>query len=238
MGADMRRRSLVVESFLPTVRAEARQIQNPMDTQRILEVSPLLLACQYAMVREWVAANKPGPSRTHPSFVEWSRVIGGIIEHAGFACPIPVLTVAPDVDPVTASMERLVTEMRQENQPLGFTFREVVNLCKEHELFEDVVPSESAERKGNTEFGRLLKRYDHREFVDGWFFRIHGMGHAKRYSVVQQLEEAANPEPNQPEAQALAEPGPAEQTTTVATVDAEPPTLENSAQPQEQPLAA
>ena len=209
MRADMRRRSLVVDFFLPQARAEARQIRNPMDVGRILRESPQILGCLYALVREWAAAGKPGPSRVHPSFVEWSNVIAGIVEHAGFACPIPSLDVALDVDPETADMERLVGQMHAAARPFGMGFREVVTLCQTHGLFDGRLPTMAAERRGNTEFGRLLRRFDSQEFSNRLVFRMCGHGHARRYLV-------------QP---VTTEPAPCQQEPTTALADPVPPVV-------------
>ena len=183
MRSDMRRRSLVVELFLPQARAEARQIQNPMDVQHITAESPQILGCLHALVREWVQAGKPGPTRLHPSFMEWSAKIGGIVQHAGFECPIPCLEITADTDPEVADMERLVAQVHAAAKPFGLTFREIVEICQQHGLFEGQLPSGGAERNSNTAFSRLLKRFNARIFCNLLTFHIRGNGHARRYTV-------------------------------------------------------
>jgi len=183
MRADMRRRCLVVEFFLPQARAEARQIENPLDVQGIIRERHQILGSLHAMIREWAEHGKPAPSKTHPSFMEWSNVVGGIVEYAGFGCPIPCLDVAPDVDPETADMERLVEQMHAADKPFGLTFSQVVTLCQEHGLFEGRLPTKTAERRGNTEFGRVLKRFQDREFPNQLIFRVYGNGHGRKYAV-------------------------------------------------------
>lgn len=183
MRADMRRRCLVTELFLREFRAEQRVIRDPLDTNRISEEAPRILASLYAMIREWAAKGKPAPTRTHPSFMEWSKVIGGIVEHAGFACPIPCVDAEMDHDPETADMGRLVAQMNAAEARFGLTFQEVVTLCRNQDLFEGVVPAPGSERRGKTTFSRLLKRFEGREFPDGLVFRIHGTGHNRRYRV-------------------------------------------------------
>ena len=116
VNPDVRRRSLAIELFLRAIRPESRQIQIPLDLQGILAQRPQILAALYALIREWVAAKKPAPSRTHPSFVEWSNVIAGIVEHAGFGCPIPAVDHTNDIDPRTADVERMVQRMHEANR--------------------------------------------------------------------------------------------------------------------------
>jgi hypothetical protein len=183
VSPDLRRRSLAIEFFLREVRPETRTIQNPLDLQRILAERAQILSALYALVREWVTAKKPLPSRTHPSFIEWSNVVAGIVEHAGFGSPIPPVEQANEVDPKTADVERLVERMHEANRPEGFTFREVVELCRQHELFEEDLPTNETARKVNTKFSRLLKRYDDREFPNQRVFSIQGTGHNRRYHV-------------------------------------------------------
>jgi hypothetical protein len=191
LSPDMRQRSLAIEFFLREVRPETRQIQNPLDLQGILAQRAQILFALCALVREWVAVNKPLPSRAHPSFVEWSNVIGGIVEHAGFCCPIPAVDQAGDIDPWTADVERLVERMHEANRPEGFTFQQVVELCRQHELFEEDLPTNDTARKANTKFSRRLKKYDGREFPDHRIFSVQGKGHNRRYHVHTQ---AAEPE--------------------------------------------
>jgi len=183
MSPDMRRRSLVVDFFLREVRAEVRQIQRPLDEKRILATRAQILGSLYALVRDWVAAGKPQSTRCHPSFVEWSNVVAAIVEHAGYANPVPRLDVAAAVDPETAHMERLVALMGAAANPFGLTFGAVVDLCREHGLFDTLLPTAGAERRGNTQFGRLLKRFDQRHFLGRLRFRLLGEGHQRRYAV-------------------------------------------------------
>jgi len=187
VSPDIRRRSLVIEFFLRAIRAESRGIRHPLDMHRIMQQRAQILSALYALVREWVAANKPAPSRTHPSFVEWSNVIAAIVEHAGFGCPIPVVDQASDIDPRTMDIERLVELLHEADQPQGFTFREVVQLCQQHDLFEEDLPTSETARKANTRFSRFLKRFVDREFPNQRTFTIRGTGHNRRYHVQAQL---------------------------------------------------
>lgn len=67
--------------------------------------------------------------------------------------------------------------------PSDLHFVNVVNLCQEHGLFDGRVPTAAQERRGNTEFGRLLLRYKDREFQNGLRFRVRGAGHGRRYAI-------------------------------------------------------
>lgn len=203
ISPDMRRRSLVIEQFMRPIRSETRQIQRPLDEQAILVQRPQILAALYALVREWVDAGKPRPSTSHPSFVEWSNVIAGIVEHAGFGSPIPGVDHTTTADPRTADMERLVQGMHEAAKLQGFTFEQVVQACRNGDLFEEEVPTQETARKANTRFSRLLKRYNEREFPGSLLFRIVGTGHARRYHVVE-IEQVRNDT-----TQADAEPSPA-----------------------------
>ena len=180
----------MADFFLREVRAEVRTIRRPLDEQGILAARAQILGSLYALVRDWVDAGKPPPTRPHTSFVEWSNVIAGIVEHAGYINPVPEPDEAAPVDPETAHMERLVGLMNGLENPFGLTFRAVVDLCREHGLFEPQLPSEAAERRGNTQFGRLLKRFDQRDFPGRVQFRLLGEGHQRRYAAMPLDEQA------------------------------------------------
>jgi hypothetical protein len=81
--------------------------------------------------------------------------------------------------------------MHEANRPEGFTFQQVVELCRQHELFEEDLPTNDTARKANTKFSRRLKKYDGREFPDHRIFSVQGKGHNRRYHVHTQ---AAEPE--------------------------------------------
>lgn len=179
MRADLRRRTLVVECFQPEARAEDRPIVNPLDATIILERRSAILGALYALVRHWNDDGRRAPSRVQPGLGEWSKTVGGIVEHAGYPSPIPPPT-APTLDPVIESMEHLVGLMADLGEAL--TFREVTHICRTNGLFEHCLPMDRELRDGEKRsFSALLKRHKLLHFRGGVTFQLQGQGHARRY---------------------------------------------------------
>ena len=179
MREDLRRRTLVVECFQTEARAEDRAITSPLDTTVILTRRCAILSALYAFVRHWNDDGRRAPSRVQQGLPEWSQIIGGIVEHAGYACPIPLPT-APTLDPVIEGMERLVALLA--DRRAAATFRDVVRVCVANGLFEDHIPVGRELRDGERRsFSALLKRYRAMRFRGGITFQIQGHGHARRY---------------------------------------------------------
>ena len=88
VSPDMRRRTLFVELFMENERAEDRKFQRELDEAALLNMRSAILSALWAFVREWNAAGRPKPSRTHSSFPQWAEIIGGIVEFAGYCCPL------------------------------------------------------------------------------------------------------------------------------------------------------
>jgi hypothetical protein len=72
-------------------RAEDRKFQRILDDAALLAMRSDILAALWAFVREWNLAGRPKPSRAHSSFPRWAEIIGGIVEFAGFGCPLETL---------------------------------------------------------------------------------------------------------------------------------------------------
>src|SRR5215471_16404966 len=104
----MRRRSLFVELFMEDERAEDRKFQRVLDEAELLAMRPRILGALWALVRDWDAAGRPKPSRTHTAFPRWSEIIGGIVEHAGYGCPLQTAEIPSAADVDGADMRELV----------------------------------------------------------------------------------------------------------------------------------
>ena len=179
MRADMRRRCLVVDLVLTEARSEDRPINQPLNETNILSRRERILAALYALVRHWHDDGSRPSSRILPGLEEWSRTIAGIVEHAGYANPIPAPT-APTLDPMIADMESLVTVLA--GRGTGVPFREVVQVCQTDGWFEDLVSPDRDLRDGERrKFSALLKRHDGMRFRGDITFVLQGRGHARRY---------------------------------------------------------
>jgi hypothetical protein len=173
ISPDLKRRALLVELFLEQARPEDRVIENPLDDEQILKKRPEILAALWALVRDWAEKGRPQPQRTHPSFVAWSEVIGGILENAGFSSPCLDAVLSNSGDRKSQDMQTLVDTM---TPGLEFKFADLVELAKKHDLFENLMTEEGdpkavAKRK---QLSDIWKNYDGRLFKSGRRFLITG----------------------------------------------------------------
>ena len=176
------RRSLFVELHLEVERAEDRKFSRVLDMPHLLAMRPKILAALWAMVRYWDANGRPSPSCGHSAFPTWASIVGGIVEAAGFSCPLTTANVTATADPDGEDMRLLVKEMASKPAPLAFG--DLVKLAHEHGLFTNII-GESGDDLGRREksaFARLLMRYDRRLVLD-WHFIVEGQGRTRRYKV-------------------------------------------------------
>ena len=182
VSPDMRRRSLFVELFMEDERAEDRKFKRVLDDVTLLSMRPRILAALWALVRTWDSAGRPGPSRTHTAFPRWSEFIGGIVEHAGYGCPLETAEIPSAADVDGADMRELV-KLLAERDPVKFD--ELIALSREHGLFERIIGTDGDLKPAEkSSFGKLLKRYDQRCFTGGRRFVVDGKGHKRVFLVV------------------------------------------------------
>jgi hypothetical protein len=186
ISPDMRRRSLLVELHLEVELAEDRDFKRPLDLAALLALRPNILAALWALVRHWDSKGRPTPSRGHSAFPGWAQTIGGIVEAAGFGCPLDTADVTAAADPDGEDMRRLVSAMAT-IESKAWTFAELMVLAREHGFFERVLgpcASEDNEigRKEKTTLSRLLTRYD-RRLVLKYRFLVEGTGKNRRYRI-------------------------------------------------------
>jgi len=179
---DWRRRSLFVELHLSEERAEDRIYKRPLSVPVLKAMRPQILAASWALIRHWDAMGRPQPTRSHSAFPAWAGTIGGIVESAGFGCPLATSNVAVVADEDGQGMRQLVAAMTPGTL---YTSREIVELCRKLSIFEGLVGSNDSEmdRAQRSAFGRLLARYDDRR-VNDLKFCLAGTGHGKRFHVV------------------------------------------------------
>ena len=183
LNPDMARRTQVVELYLDGNPAD-RTIDNPLDEARLLELRPQILAALYALVRDWAEAGKPEPSAINSNFVVWSKVVGGIVEHAGFGCVTKPNGPLPVNDPSSVSMAALVEHLYAAHKTAAVTFGKLVSLMREHKLFGHILKSgDTLDRQEKTALGRFLASQHDQLFAGGLRFIIMGQGHARRYAV-------------------------------------------------------
>jgi hypothetical protein len=180
ISPDMRRRSLIVELFMEDERAEDRKFERVLDDAALLDLRPQILAALWALVREWDKAGRPKPRRSHTAFPRWANIVGGIVEHAGYSCPLETVEIQRAADMDGNDMHELAERLTEE--PVKFD--EIVALCREHGLFERILGSdEDLKPSDKSRFGKLLTRYDRRRFSGSRRFVVEGKGHYRTFRI-------------------------------------------------------
>jgi hypothetical protein len=166
-------------------RAEDRKFQRILDDAALLAMRSDILAALWTFVREWDLAGRPKPSRAHSSFPRWAEIIGGIVEFAGFGCPLETAEIQSASDIDGSDMRELVAALGSD--PVKFD--ELVSLAREKGLFERLLAGEGDLKPNDkSALGKLLKRYDRRVFRDGKRFVVEGKGHNRRFYAVNETE--------------------------------------------------
>lgn len=175
---DLRRRTLWVELHMSAELPENRKFKRALDENVLIEMRPRILAACWAVVRHWNEQGRSQASRTH-SFPSWDRVMGGIVESAGFGCPFAPAPAAAVADEDGDSMRSLVAAMT-----LGTEYKasDLIRLCCQLEVFAGLV-SMVMERTHKAKFGFILKGWDNRQCGDRKLI-ITGKEHSRRFKVV------------------------------------------------------
>lgn len=185
VSGDIARRSLFVDLFNPEADPQARKIERPMGAEYLArpEVRFKILSSLWSLVVAWDAAGRPACSSVKPGFEDWSRVIGGIVENAGFGDPLEKPSSEDFGDPDAADMMELVRVMAvgifrdgiEYRTREGITFDDVVWICRDRGLFEATlrgkVDRETKEFElfvsARAVFSKILGRYNGRVFRFG-----------------------------------------------------------------------
>ena len=181
--SDWRRRTLFIELHLSEERAEDRVFMRPLSVPALRSTRSEILAACWSLVTNWDAKGRPQPSRSHTAFPAWGNIIGGIVENAGFACPLDTAAVAVVADEDGDAMRALTGEMKSGQR---YTAQEAAALCRTLSIFMDLVgdSDDAMQPSHRSAFGKVLGRYADR-LVGNARFVIEGKGHQRRYRIQQ-----------------------------------------------------
>jgi hypothetical protein len=183
VSPDMRRRSLFCELFLEAERAEDRVFLNNLEVPTLLERRADILTALWALIQDWDKDMRPKPSRSNSSFTDWSEIIGGIVEHAGYGCALESPQIEAAADQNGSDMRALVKTIANGSQLKVVPFEEVVDAARAGGLFDWCIPPDGdLDTKSKATLGKLLKSYD-RRLIGGFRFALEGKGHARRFKV-------------------------------------------------------
>jgi hypothetical protein len=167
LSSDLAGRCILVDLFVEESDAQARHIKRVIDEAWLVrrEVRADLLSAMWALVRHWNESRRRGASTLYRGFETFSRIVGGIVEHAGFGNPLK--STAAEVDPDYADMlaivERLATGVHARAE---FEFQELIDVCRELNAFEwqligtfvreDMIDRFELTAKAKSIFGKLF----------------------------------------------------------------------------------
>ena len=189
MSPDMRRRSLFVQLKMREERAEDRVFKRQFSDASLQRMRPIILQALYSAVKGWDIAGRPKPSRSNSGFPQWADVMGGIVESAGYSCPLLPAEIEGAADTDGNDMRTLTGPMVAGE---CYDSKELQDLMREHGLFERLVGDESGgdlKPSERSTLGKILKRYDGRLFANGYFV-IEGKSRSKRFSIRKEAESA------------------------------------------------
>ena len=175
VGTEMQRRTLVIDLFQPHERPEDRKWERPLTDAVLEELRADVLGAVWALTRHWDQKGRPDPTRSNSHFAAWSKVVGGIVEAAGFGCPLLPPPVSLDED------DRAVHELVK-HMDIGekYTYQRITGMCGLLKLFEGLVQASDPSQR--SKLGIILGTYKNLPVGDV-LFRIEGDFHQKRYWV-------------------------------------------------------
>jgi hypothetical protein len=136
ISADIARRSIFIDLFQKEADPQARRIERPMGAEYLArpEVRYAILSALWSLVVAWDKNGRPSCSSRLVGFEEWSDVIGGIVENAGFGSPLrrPCSENFGDAD--KQDMDSLVSLM------VAGVFRDAIELpCRDGIQLDDLI---------------------------------------------------------------------------------------------------
>ncbi len=193
ISADLRRRSLFCELVMEAEKAEDRTFRRILDRPALLERRPVILSALWAIVRAWDEAGRPKASRGHASFPRWADSIGGIVEFAGWSCPLQAAEMKGAGDTDTDDMRNLVLAMPDGER---VKFGKLVSLCQQKGLFERLIPPDDGfddevelDPKIRSTLSKIFGRFSRRVFGGMVRFYVDGHGHGRRYLAMKEKDE-------------------------------------------------
>jgi hypothetical protein len=157
MSPDLLRRSVRIRIVrLQEEAFDPAQARHPDIIGWTLENHSLLVSAGLKLVADWLLAGRPMSAATLGTYEDWSRVLGGILAHAG----IPGFLADRDefrdaADPVAAEWRMFVECWSKRHGTAFVTTKELLKLADEEELLGDVTRNHVNDARGMA-FGRAL----------------------------------------------------------------------------------
>lgn len=214
LGTDIQHRCLIIDLYVPEADIQSRDIENIIDDYWLADPTNRrnILNALWTIVRHWDGANRPvAMGRTRHGFDRWGKIIGGMVELAGFGDMLatPILENAGDTE--AEDIKALVTILNEIGHH-DYTHAEVIHHLWSNGLLTWNMSGREEHRalregsgetltlhldaKSQSRMGTLLQRHCHGE--RGSFHMLHingiptkvkfhskGKGRHRRYFVTE-----------------------------------------------------
>ena len=165
---DFARRSIFSNLFLSMEDPNQRKFENPDLHLWVQNNRGEILSAIFTLIRNWYEKGMPSGSVPFASFSEWSRVVGGIMECAGYLNPCN-----PNVNPSevggdleTQDMKKMFSMAINRWEDQWITKREIVKeITNEDSEFGDLFSflDWKNPKSGVSSFGKLVEKFVNRE---------------------------------------------------------------------------
>jgi hypothetical protein len=211
LSTDIARRVLECKIYIEEADNRHRKFDRELtaDYFKRPEVRGDVLSALWCLIRSWDQAGRPGVDKVLPSFEEWSRIFGGIVQHAGFGNPTVPPPSEESGDTEWSDMVLLVSKLSDgvggawvgefpPEKKKDYSFDRVMKVCLDNNCFSWIIPRNERTVDGVIEYeyspkaasimGKLLSdKYGGRVFrmPDGRRIRFgkRGKNRQRRYEV-------------------------------------------------------
>jgi hypothetical protein len=157
LSSDLTGRFVLIDLFVREVDPQDREIKRVLTESYLTrpEVRADVLAALYGLVRNWDKRLRPPSSAMMVGFEKFSQIFGGIVEAAGYDCPVRSLAnkIDPDLRDMTTLVEKLAAGVQHHYE---YEFGELVAFCRELNTFEWLVPPGELSGKERSSLGKIF----------------------------------------------------------------------------------
>ena len=176
----------VKEAFI-----EDRKFKKHVSEEDILLNRGKILEALWSVTKHWDTTGRPAGSQINSSFPRWSLIIGGIVEIVTGVHPCQRALTSRD-DTLT-DMVKLVESQLFAGHQTSFRTATLMADAREKGLFhwildEEIPEREDALRKERSSFGKILARFNGRQFGDR-MLSVVGEGHSREIVIKRVLND-------------------------------------------------
>lgn len=175
-SGDLARRFLVTKMHVPKFDQDDRRFRRTLSANYLgkPEVRSQILSALWAFIRHWIAEGRPKPSSTRAGFGDWCDIICGITECCGLGNALVRQDDEDSIDSEGSDMRRMVQLLAKDLVAAGtvrkvWTFKELVVLCANEDLFKDLLDGRLNEDAVTEEVVSVeLKRWSQHKLAHTW----------------------------------------------------------------------